>query len=239
MIDVLLMTIINIACAFLIWEIGWEDYGSIAGYTAGLLFLVISVFTEGYFLFSEQFCVLFLLLAFIMARRSAFAGACVFLALASGFKQYALFVIIPLLYMMWSQPDRRYYHLLLPVILITAGMFGALYLVYGIATGNSAVYYTFLVAPSYIAGNVNTFSTYVPETPLAFAANLIFSVAVVHPVLLFALASAARRGFRNPPGKSPWHHGARPVQHPPDTPVPALLDPPHAVPRPSCMPGVR
>src|SRR5665647_3353867 len=59
-IDILMMTILNIFCALLIWKIGWEDYGCFAGYTAGLLFLVVSVFTEGYFLFSEQFTVLLL-----------------------------------------------------------------------------------------------------------------------------------------------------------------------------------
>ncbi len=196
-IDILIMTVLNIICALLIWKIGWEDYGCFAGYTAGLLFLVASVFTEGYFLFSEQFTVLFLLIALIFARRGQYAFSGVFLGLACGFKQYAMLAVIPLLYLMWANNDRRYYRFLLPVIIIVAGTFAALYLVYGSAAGDSAVYYTFLIAPTYNTGNVTTFSTYVPETPIAYVANIIFSVAIVLPTLLFAAASAVNKGFRS------------------------------------------
>ena len=75
-------------------------------------------------------------------------------------------------------------------------MFAALYLAYGKVVGNNAVYYTFLIAPLYNSGNVTTFSTYVPETPIAYAANILFSIAIVIPTLLFALASAVHKGFR-------------------------------------------
>ena len=195
-IDILLMTILNVICTLLIWKIGWEDYGCLAGYTAGLLFLITSVFTEGFFLFSEQFTVLFLLFALIMARHMHFTASGVFLGLACGFKQYALLAVIPLLYLMWANNERRYHHLLLPVTLIIGGMFAALYLVYGAVVGNNAVYYTFLIAPAYNTGNVTTFSTYVPETPIAYAANIIFSIVIVLPTLLFAVASAVNKGFR-------------------------------------------
>jgi hypothetical protein len=194
--DILFMTIINVICAVLIWKIGWEDYGCLAGYSAGFLFLITSVFTEGFFLFSEQFTVLFLLLALIMARGKSYVVAGVFLGLACGFKQYALLAVIPLLYLMWVQGDRRYHRLLLPVIIIVGGMFAALYLAYGEVVGNNAVYYTFLIAPLYNSGNVTTFSTYVPETPMAYAANILFSIAIVIPTLLFALTSAVHKGFR-------------------------------------------
>jgi len=201
-IDILMMTILNIICALLIWKIGWEDYGCFAGYTAGLLFLVVSVFTEGYFLFSEQFTVLLLLIALIFAREFHYALSGVFLGLACGFKQYAFLALIPLLYLMWAHNDRRYHRLLLPVIIIVGGMFAALYLAYGTVVGNNAVYYTYLIAPLYNSGNVTTFSTYVPETPMAYAANILFSIAVVIPTLLFALASAVNKGFRTPNEKA-------------------------------------
>jgi len=195
-IDIFLMTILNVICAILIWKIGWEDYGSLAGYSAGLLFLITSVFTEGYFLFSEQFAVLFLLLAFILARQREFVGAGVFLGLACGFKQYALLAVVPLLYLMWAGEERRYHRLLFPFVLVIGGMFAALYFVYGMDVGNSAVYYTFLIAPLYNTGNVTTFSTYVPETPIAYAANVLLSITIVIPTLLFAVASAVNKGFR-------------------------------------------
>ena len=49
-------------------------------------YLISSVFTEGYFLFSEQFAVLFILIALIMVREKAYISAGVFLGLACGFK---------------------------------------------------------------------------------------------------------------------------------------------------------
>jgi hypothetical protein len=194
--DILLMAVINVICALLIWKIGWDDYGCLAGYTAGLIYLIASVFCEGYFLFSEQFTAMFLLLALIMARRLNYIGAGLFLGLACGFKQYALLAVIPLLYLMWADGDRRYHRLLLPLVLVTGGMFAVLYLVYGMEVGNSALNYTFFIAPGYITSNVTTFSTYVPETPVAYAANVLFSIAIVIPTLIFSLASAAHRGFR-------------------------------------------
>ncbi len=195
-IDIPLMTILNIICAVLIWKIGWEDYGSFSGYTAGLLYLVASIFTEGYFLFSEQFTVLFLLISLIFARKKQFVFAGLFLGVACGFKQYAILAIIPLLYLMWASNERRYHRLVVPVSLIVVGMFATLYWVYGSLTGDSAVYYTFIIAPVYNSGNVTTFSTYVPKSPIAYAANILFSVAMVIPTLLFAAASVVNKGFR-------------------------------------------
>jgi hypothetical protein len=40
------------------------------------------------------------------------------------------------------------------------------------------------------------FSTYVPESPIAYAANVLFSFALVIPTLLFAIVSAVHKGFR-------------------------------------------
>jgi len=97
---------------------------------------------------------------------------------------------------MWAHHDRRYHHLLVPVIVIVGGMFAALYLAYGTEVGNNALYYTFLIAPLYNSGNVTAFSTYVPETPIAYAANILFSVTIVIPTLLFALTSVVNKGLR-------------------------------------------
>ena len=170
--------------------------GKISGYTAGLLYLVSSIFTEGYFLFSEQFTVLFLLISLIFARKEQFVFAGLVLGVACGFKQYAILAIIPLLYLMWASNERRYHRLLVPVSLIVVGMFATLYWVYGSLTGDSAVYYTFIIAPVYNSGNVTTFSTYVPKSPIAYAANILFSVAMVIPTLLFAAASVVNKGLR-------------------------------------------
>jgi uncharacterized membrane protein len=56
--------------------------------------LISSVFIEGYFLFSEQFTVMFLLIALIMTREKSYIIAGMFLGLACGFKQYALLALL-------------------------------------------------------------------------------------------------------------------------------------------------
>lgn len=83
-VDIFVMTVVNVICSLLIWRIGWEDYGCLAGYTAGLLFLISSVFTEGYFLFSEQFAVLFILIALILVRKRHISAQGCFLVLPAG-----------------------------------------------------------------------------------------------------------------------------------------------------------
>jgi len=197
-IDTAVMTVLNLLCACLIWKLGEEDYGFLAGYTAGFLFLVASVFTEGYFLFSEQFAILFLLLSLVAARRHAWVWAGVCVGLAIGYKQYALVAILPLLYFMWASGDKRYYRFLIPVAVVIIVMFAALFAAYGSETGWSGIYYTFGVMPEYISGKVTPFPTYAPDSPLSFAANAMASVAVVLPTLVFAIASLIRRGLRTP-----------------------------------------
>jgi hypothetical protein len=92
--------------------------------------------------------------------------------------------------------EKRYHHFLVPVAVVVAGMFAAVFATYGSDAVRSALYYTFGVMPDYIFGKVTTFPTYAPDSPLSYAANAMASVAVVLPTLVFAAASLARRGLR-------------------------------------------
>lgn len=197
-IDIPVMAGINVITALLIWRIGEEEYGTAAGYAAGLLYLVAAVFVEGYFLFSEQFAVLFVICAYLLARRSHPLASGAVLGIACGFKQYAILAAIPLLYLMWATGDRRYHQMLGSAAAVLVSIFGALALVYGTEAMYAALHWTFGIGPSYMDGTVAEIPHYTPRTILAFAANLLASVIMVLPTLLFATVSVVRRGFRSP-----------------------------------------
>ncbi|HUK39366.1 MAG TPA: glycosyltransferase family 39 protein [Methanomicrobiales archaeon] len=198
-VDIIVMSAVNVICAILIYWIGRNDYGNISGFSAGLLFLVAAVFVQGYFLFSEQFAVLFLILAFMLGRNEHLASAGLCLGLAMGFKQYAFLAIPPLLFLAKVKGDRRilgYVEFLVPAVMVFFAVFGALYLAYGPDTTRSAINWTFGIAPSYVTGNLVEVPAYQPDNVLAFTANLLASVMMVLPTLLFAGTSIWRRGLR-------------------------------------------
>jgi len=200
-VDILVMSAVNVLCAILIYWIGRNDYGNISGFSAGLLFLVAAVFVQGYFLFSEQFAVLFLILAFMLARRDHFAACGLCLGLAMGFKQYAFLAIPGLLFLArvkgsGSTRLTRYALLLVAAAGAFLFVFAALYLSYGPEATRSAINWTFGIAPSYVAGHLVELPAYRPDNVLGFTANLLASVIMVLPTLLFAMASIWRRGLR-------------------------------------------
>jgi hypothetical protein len=198
-VDILVMSGVNVLCAILIYWIGRNDYGNISGFSAGLLFLVAAVFVQGYFLFSEQFAVLFLILAFMLGRKDHFAASGLCLGLAMGFKQYAFLAIPPLLFLARVKGSRRflgYVEFIVPAIGVFFCLFGALYLYYGPEATGSAINWTFGIAPSYVSGRLIEVPAYQPNNVLAFTANLLGSVMMVLPTLLFALTSIWRRGLR-------------------------------------------
>jgi hypothetical protein len=198
-VDILVMSGVNVLCALLIYWIGRNDYGNISGFSAGLLFLVAAVFVQGYFLFSEQFAVLFLILAFMLARKDHFAASGLCLGLAMGFKQYVFLAVPALLFLArvrGSERVIRYTEFIVAAIGVFFCLFGALYLYYGPEATRSAINWTFGIAPSYVTGGIVEVPAYQPENVLAFTANLLASVMMVAPTLLFAGTSIWRRGLR-------------------------------------------
>lgn len=197
--DIPVITSINIICAFLLFYIGNKDYGYISGFFAGLLYIVVAAFVQGYLLFSEQFAVLFLLLAFILARKTQYVYAGVCLGLAFGFKQYAILGILPLLYLMWVQGEKRFHHLIMPAIAIGLSSFVVLLLIYGGDTMISALYWTFGVAPAYMSGQaIAEIPSYQTNNLFSYSIYLISSIFIVLPIVLFSGASVIRRGLRSP-----------------------------------------
>ena len=198
-VDIIVMSGVNVLCAILIYWIGRNDYGNISGFSAGLLYLVAAVFVQGYFLFSEQFAVLFLILAFMLGRKDHLATSGLCLGLAMGFKQYAFLAIPPLLFLARVKGNRRllgYAEFIGSAIGVFFCIFGVLYLAYGPDTTRSAINWTFGIAPSYVSGHLVEVPAYQPDNVLGFTANLLGSVMMVLPTLLFAMTSIWRRGLR-------------------------------------------
>jgi hypothetical protein len=198
-VDILVMSAVNVLCALLIYWIGRNDYGNISGFSAGLLFLVAAVFVQGYFLFSEQFAVLFLILAFVLVRKEHPVAGGLCLGLAMGFKQYAFLAIPPLLFLARVKGNRKlvgYLEFIVPAVAVFFLLFGALYVAYGAEATRSAINWTFGIAPSYVTGHIIEVPAYQPDNVLAFTANLLASVMMVLPTLLFAGTSIWRRGLR-------------------------------------------
>lgn len=196
--DAVVIAAVNVICAYGIYTIGRDDYGPMAGYTAGVLYLFAVAFVQGYFLFSEQFALLFVLASFIMARQSRFMFAGLFIGLACGYKQYAIFSIIPLLFLAYRGGYQRYERIVAAATVPVIGMFLLLYIFYGVDVVTSGFYWTFGIIPDYLSGTTQQIPDYHTNGPIDLVANLIVSVAMVVPTLLFAVASLARRGIRDP-----------------------------------------
>ncbi len=197
--DLPVVTGMFVLCAFLIFHIGNSDYSAITGYSSGLLFLTAGTLVQGYLLFSEPFALLFLLLAFLLIRERWLIAAGVCMGLAVGFKQYALFGVVPLVYYLWAQGDTRYHRFLVPALVAVILPFLAIYLVYGHAATLSALSWTFGIGPAYVAGEtIADIPNYRADNLFSFAINLIASVTMVFPTLFLAVVSVIRRGLRSP-----------------------------------------
>lgn len=196
--DSVIIAAVNVLCAYGIYTIGRDDYGSVAGYSAGLLYIFSAAFVQGFFLFSEQFALLFIIASFIMARRSRYATAGLFVGLACGYKQYAVISLIPLFYLAYREEYQRYERIVAAAAIPVAGMFLLLYIFYGAEVVASGLYWTFGVVPDYLAGTTQQIPDYHARGIIDLAANLVVSVAMVVPTLVFAAASVARRGIRGP-----------------------------------------
>ncbi|NYT05207.1 MAG: hypothetical protein GKC04_02365 [Methanomicrobiales archaeon] len=198
MLDIPVVTLLNVLSAMLLFHFGRDLYGFVAGFSAGLLFLVSAVAAEGYVLFAEPFAAFFLLLGLYAAidGKASAAGICT--GIAGGFKQYALFGILPLIWLIWLRGDRSFCQLFCGFAAAVVLPFLAVFLLWGPDALAAAAYWTFGVIPAYLSGTMTGVPDYRPDNPLSFLINLTLSIAVVFPTLVFAGGSIVRRGLRSP-----------------------------------------
>jgi hypothetical protein len=153
----LLVGVCNLASAIIVMKIGWKLYGRLAGPVAGVLFLVNIGWAQGYFVMTEPFTILFLLLAtyftlFSEKKHYVVAGICA--GIAIGFKQYALIAVPLLLLALYLNKEVRR----MPAFLAGVGLpllviFGSIFFVYGAQALDASLYWSFGVAAPYISRN--------------------------------------------------------------------------------------
>jgi len=190
------MTAANVICAILVFLLGREEYGRLSGFSAGLLFLVPAVLVQGAFLFSAQFAVFFLLLAFMLARKSRFWGSGLMVGLAMVFVPLAILALVPLVYLMRANASRRYWELILPVLLVVGGIFAALYATSGPGSTRLAMAWISTTLRSFVPAATVQAPRFTPLNILASTANLLASVVVVLPLLVVAVAGMGKRGLQ-------------------------------------------
>jgi hypothetical protein len=198
-----LVALFNLASALLIFKAGWRLYGRFAGMLAGMLFVVNLPWAEGFFILTEPFCLTFILAsAYVLLFWAIFpkylvAGACA--GIAIGFKQYALLAIPLSLLLFFVKGDLKgFFGFALGVLLVLGVIFGSLYMAYGPAAGQSALYWSFGVAGEYVAqdyvgGDVVAWK---PTGPVEIATNLIYVFVAVLSLFVFAAACFLRGGRR-------------------------------------------
>ncbi len=153
----LLIGICNLISAIVVMQIGRKLYGRLAGLVAGLLFLVNIGWAQGYFVMTEPFTVLFIVLATYFAlfsekRHYLAAGLCA--GIAIGFKQYALIAVPLLLLALYLDKEIGK----MPAFLAGAGIslltiFGSIFFVYGAQAMDASLYWSFGIAGPYVTRN--------------------------------------------------------------------------------------
>jgi hypothetical protein len=153
----LLIGMCNLASAIVVFKIASKLYSRNAGLLAGLLFLVNIGWAQGYFVMTEPFTILFILLATYFAlfsekRHYVIAGLCA--GIAIGFKQYALIAVPLLLLAIYLNKETRK----MPAFLTGVGLpllviFGSIFFVYGVQAMDASLYWSFGVAGPYVTRN--------------------------------------------------------------------------------------
>lgn len=188
----LLVGLCNFLSALVVMRMGWKLYGRFPGFIAGLLLLVNIALAEGFFILTEPFALLFILLsvyALLFMKNELLSGIAA--GIAIGFKQYALLLIpLALFYLYRRGGLRKAARLVAGMALPLLIMYGAIFLVYGPAAGASSLYWSFGVADTYVTSSyLGDIPAYKAENPLVALANFGLSAGMF--VMLLALAAAS------------------------------------------------
>lgn len=191
----LLVGLCNFISAILLMKIAWALYGRFSGFMAGLLFTANIAWAQGYFVITEPFTLVFILLSmYIMlftdiSKKYLISGICV--GIAIGFKQYALLMLPLSLYFMYRKGELHSAlefigGAMLPLLLI----FGAIFCIYGADAGQASLYWSFGIAGTYATqGSIGDVPGYRPSNPLIYVANLVLAISVFTSLLIIAIAS--------------------------------------------------
>jgi hypothetical protein len=198
----LLVGLCNFLSALVVMRMGQRLYGRLPGFAAGLVFLINMALAEGFFILTEPFTVLFILLSayalLFMDKKYLLSG--LFAGVAVGFKQYALLLIPLALFYAYRRGHLKGFvsftaGLLLPLLAI----FGAIFIFYGADAGASSLYWSFGVADSYVTqGYLGDIPAYKAEDPLIALANFALEASLFVTLLAVALAGLVLESFLTP-----------------------------------------
>jgi len=188
----MLVSLCNFLSALVVMRMGWRLYGRLPGFAAGLIFLTNMALAEGFFILTEPFTLMFILLSayalLFMDKKYLLSG--LFAGIAVGFKQYALLLIpLALFYMYRGRELKGAVLFLIGLLLALMAIFGAIFLFYGVDAGSASLYWSFGVADSYATqGYLGDIPAYKAEDPLIALANFALEVSLFISLLVLALA---------------------------------------------------
>jgi hypothetical protein len=177
-----LVGICNLASSILVMMIAWKLYGRLAGLIAGMLFTLNITWAQGYFVMTEPFTILFILIATYLVlcdkNRYFIAGASA--GIAIGFKQYALITVPLLLLFMYLNKERQKIPAFITGITIPLiAIFSVIFLVYGVQALDASMYWSFGVAEPYISGqDINGIISSETTNLLELAVNVFVAICI-------------------------------------------------------------
>ncbi len=185
----------DLASALFVTAMGWKLYGRFAGLVAGGAFAVNLAWAEGYFILTEPFALAFLLAsayALTFSRsHHRYLVAGIGAGIAIGFKQYALLILpASFAYLYWKGELKHAPVFLFGALAPLCAIFGAVFLVYGPDAGLAALYWSFSLAPEYLAqGYTGELTGYNFSGPLMIAANVLIGGVAFIPISAYAALS--------------------------------------------------
>jgi hypothetical protein len=186
-----LVGLCNLASSILVMMIAWRLYGRLSGLVAGILFSLNITWAQGYFVMTEPFTILFLLIAtyLVLCDRNRYFIAGASTGIAIGFKQYALIAVpLLLLFMYLSKDIQKIPSFVTGVTIPLIAIFSLIFLVYGVQALDASVYWSFGVAEPYISGqSINGIISSEETNTLELAVN-IFVAICTFTALTLALA---------------------------------------------------
>lgn len=191
----LLVGVCNFVSAVLVMKMGWNLYGRFSGFLAGLLFTINIAWAQGYFVLTEPFTVMFVLLGtyalMFTDLRYRYLMAGLSIGLGIGFKQYAAFILPVVLYYMYRNGElKKIPELLTGILLPLFLIFALFFLFYGNEAGMASIYWSFGVSADYVSqSNAGGVPSYRPDNPVMYVANLVFAISIFTSLLIFAAAS--------------------------------------------------
>jgi len=190
----LLVGACNFISALVVMRMAHGLYGRARGLLAGFVFLANMALVEGFFILTEPFTTLFILLSAyaLLFMDKKYAASGVFAGIAIGFKQYALLLIpLALLHMYRNKETAGALPFLAGVLAPLLAIYGFIGLAYGPAALQSSLYWSFGVADEYFTqGHIGDIPAYMAPSIGVALANVFLECGIMAPLLLLALAGA-------------------------------------------------